>query len=399
MQSYSLSELLGALQVVVRGAFSETYWVRAEISSLSAKPNSHCYMELAESAGAAQGGLKSAYGQEYAAKIKANCWRNVWVQVCRKFEDAVGQPLKVGMQVLAEVTVDFHPVYGMSLTVQQIDPSFTLGDLARQKAEALRKLEEEGIIDMQKELTLPLLPKRLAVISAATAAGYQDFDNQLKNNAQGYAFRTRLYPATMQGDTAAASIISALREIYKDEREYDAVVIIRGGGATTDLSCFDQYELAAHCAQFPLPIIAGIGHTRDVSLVDRVAYASVKTPTAAAELLISKMAEQDDALQALAERLRQTATHQIQIRRQLLDQTEMRIRLLTGQRLQKQLNTLDLLEKTIELHSPERIFRMGYSLTMKDGKVVRSAAGLKPGDRLTTAFADGQIASIVDSQE
>lgn len=398
MQSYSLAEFLATVQLAVRTSFPETYWVRAEISSLSARPNGHCYMELAEGA-AANAAFKTAgstYGQEYAAKIKANCWRNIWAAVSEDFQNVVGQPLTVGMQVLAEVSVDFHPVYGMSLTVLQIDPSFTIGELARQKAAALRKLEEEGIIDMQKSLSLPLLPKRLAVISAATAAGYQDFENQLLNDARGYAFHTTLFPATMQGDTAAASIISALEKIYAREQEFDAVVIIRGGGATTDLSCFDQYELAACCAQFPLPIIAGIGHTRDVSLVDRVAFESVKTPTAAAEFFIDRMAEQDELLQDLAERLRQTASRQIQLRRQALDASEMRFRLLLSQRLQKQHNTLDIIEKTIQFHSPERIFRMGYSLTVSDGRIVRSAESLKPGDKLTTILADGQVTSVVE---
>lgn len=394
MQSYSLSEFLAAVQLSVRASFPESYWVRAEISSLSAKPNSHCYMELAEG----NNGSTRGFGQEYAAKIKANCWRNIWQQVSRQFEQAVGQPLRVGMQVLAEVDVDFHPVYGLSLTIRQIDPSFTIGDLARQKAEALRKLEEEGIIDMQQSLRLPLLPKRLAVISAPTAAGWQDFDNQLKANAQGYAFSTTLFPATMQGDTAAASIISALERVFEAAENgqlFDAVVIIRGGGATTDLSCFDQYELAACCAQFPLPIIAGIGHTRDVSLVDCVAFRSVKTPTAAAEFFISRMAEQDEMLQELAERLRASGDRQITLRRQRLDQTEMRLRMLFMQRLQKQHNALDIIDKTIQLHSPARIFRMGYSLTTCNGRIVRSATQLKPGDKLTTAFADGKTESVV----
>jgi len=199
----------------------------------------------------------------------------------------------------------------------------------------------------------------------------------------------------MQGDTAAASIIAALDAIYEREQEFDAVVIIRGGGAVTDLSCFDQYGLAAYCAQFPLPIIAGIGHTRDVSIVDRVAYASVKTPTAAAELFIGIMSEQDAELQQLADRLSQTANRQIVLRRQLLDQTEMRIRLLIGQRLQKQSGTLDLIEKTVQLHSPERIFRMGYSLTTKDGRPVRHVAELQEGDRITTLLADGHVESVV----
>lgn len=397
MQSYSLSELLEAVRLSIRGSFPESYWVRAEISSLSARANSHCYMELAESpASTPQSAFHSMGGQQYTAKIKANCWRSIWATVSRQFEDAVGQPLRVGMQVLAEVTVDFHPIYGMSLTVLQIDPSFTLGDLANKKEETLRRLEAEGVIDMQKALRLARLPKRIAVVSSATAAGYQDFADQLLHNEAAYAFRITLFEAIMQGDSAAASVIRALEAIYEREQEFDAVVIIRGGGATSDLTAFDQYELAVVCANFPLPIISGIGHTRDVSVVDRVAYLSFKTPTAVAAFFIDTMAEEDALITALAERLRLTATKQIQLRKQRLDTTKMQIRLLLNQRLQGQQHQLALAEKTIELHSPERIFRMGYSLTMKDGKLVRDAHLLQAGDTITTVLSNGTIKSIVE---
>ena len=274
MKSYTLSELLTVVQLALRGAFPNSYWVRAEISSLSVKPGSHCYLELAESEQPADQSFARTSNNahpQFKAKIKANCWRSTWQQVSLAFERSVGMPLKVGMQVLAEVTVDFHPVYGLSLTIQDIDPSYSLGALAQQKEATLKRLADEGVIDMQKSLRMPLLPKRLAVISAATAAGYEDFQNQLLHNAAGYAFRTTLFAATMQGDTAAASIISALDAIYSRELEFDAVVIIRGGGATTDLSAFDTYELAFHCANFPLPMISGTGHTPYGPVVDRVA--------------------------------------------------------------------------------------------------------------------------------
>lgn len=366
--TFSLSELLTRIRVAVRDSFPAYYWVRAEVSSLSARPGSHCYLELAE---------KGADNQQFAAKVRANCWRSDWGRVSEEFESITGQPLRLGMQVLAEVSVDLHPVFGLSLVVHNIDPTFTLGDLARQKEEALQRLREEGVLEMQKELSLPTLPRRLAIVSAASAAGYQDFVHQLQHNAFGFRFEVTLFEAVMQGDTAAASIVTALQDIHNDlllhPAAYDAVVMIRGGGASTDLSCFDRYELAAHCAQFPLPIIAGIGHTRDVSLVDEVAFMSVKTPTAAAEFFVNIMLQQLKQVEALGQRLARTADRQLSIRR-------MR---------------LDLIEKTIEIHSPERIFRKGYSLTTVDGKVVRDASLLSKGQQIHTEFASGGADSVV----
>lgn len=388
--SYSLSELLTRIRVAVRDSFPLTYWVRAEVSSLSARPGSHCYMELAE---------KGADNQQFAAKVKANCWRSEWARVSATFEAIAGQPLKLGMQVLAEVSVEIHPVYGLSLVVHNIDPTFTLGDLARQKEEALKRLQEEGVADMQKALQLPTIPRRLAIVSAGSAAGYQDFVHQLTNNTFGFRFEVTLFEAIMQGDNAAASIIAALGDIMYDLMRhpglYDAVVMIRGGGASTDLSCFDQYELAAHCAQFPLPIIAGIGHTRDVSLVDHVAFMSVKTPTAAAEFFLGLMLNQSSILDDLAQRLLRTADKQIQLRRNRLAQCEMRFEVAFRARLQEQQNALSLIEKTIALHSPERIFRKGYSLTTLNGRPVRSAAELHSGDVIRTELASGAIESAV----
>lgn len=366
--TFSLSELLTRIRVAVRDSFPAYYWVRAEVSSLSARPGSHCYLELAE---------KGADNQQFAAKVRANCWRSDWSRVSDEFEAVTGQPLRLGMQVLAEVSVDLHPVFGLSLVVHNIDPTFTLGDLARQKEEALQRLREEGVLEMQKELSLPTLPRRLAIVSAASAAGYQDFVHQLQHNAFGFRFEVTLFEAVMQGDTAAASIVTALQDIHNDlllhPAAYDAVVMIRGGGASTDLSCFDRYELASHCAQFPLPIIAGIGHTRDVSLVDEVAFMSVKTPTAAAEFFVNIMLQQLKQVEALGQRLARTADRQLSIRR-------MR---------------LDLIEKTIEIHSPERIFRKGYSLTTVDGKVVRDASMLSKGQQIHTEFASGSADSVV----
>jgi exodeoxyribonuclease VII large subunit len=273
MKQYSLSELCEWIQDVVGNDMPDRYWVRAEIASMSVR--GHCYMELVE---------KSENGM-LAAKMRATCWNNVYALLSAYFAQEAGESLHVGLQVLLEVSVEFHAVYGLSLNIWNIDPTYTLGDLAKQRQATLQQLTEDGVMELQKGLELPSLVRRIAVISSADAAGYGDFCDQLKNNRFGFSFQTQLYPAVMQGDNSAHSIIEALHSIAEQEEEWDVVVIIRGGGANTDLRCFDDYNLASHCAQFPLPIIAGIGHTRDISIVDMVVKISVKTPTAAAEVL------------------------------------------------------------------------------------------------------------------
>ena len=237
------------------------------------------------------------------AKARAQVWANRWAFLKPMFEQTTGQTLSTGMQVLVQVEVTFHELYGYSLNITDIDPTYTLGDLARRRQEILRQLEEEGISTMNKELPLPRLLQRIAVISSATAAGYEDFHNQLIHNKRRLSFKTKLFQATMQGNDVADSIISALNRIAKEIDEWDAVVIIRGGGATSDLQGFDSLELAENVAQFPLPVITGIGHERDDTIIDLIAHTRVKTPTAAAELLIHHQEEELDMLEDFAARL------------------------------------------------------------------------------------------------
>ena len=299
------------------------------------------------------------------------------------------------MQVLLQVEVSFHAVYGLSLNVVGIDPTFTLGDLARQRQLTIQRLQEDGVMDLQRSLPLPLLPRRVAVISAADAAGYGDFCHQLQSNNGGFRFRTQLFPAVMQGEQSPASIIAALQQIAATTDLYDLVVIVRGGGATTDLRNFDDYSLAFHCANFPLPIIAGIGHTRDVSVVDMVVHTSVKTPTAAAEWLIAAMQAQADRLGELHLRLQRVAQMAVRKQHSKLDALWQSLRFATQGRLHRQRTQLEFWEKTIALHSPERIYRMGYSLTTVNGKIVKSINDVKTGDHLLTHTADGTITSEV----
>ena len=383
MKQYSLLELSEWIQEVVENELPDRYWVRAEIASMSVR--GHCYMELVE---------KSENGI-LAAKMRATCWSNVYALLSAYFAQETGQSLHVGLQVLLEVSVEYHAVYGLSLNVWSIDPTYTLGDLAKQRQATIRQLTEDGVMELQRALEVPSLPRRVAVISSADAAGYGDFCDQLKHNRFGFAFVTQLYPAVVQGDTAARSIINALGAIAAQEEEWDVVVIIRGGGASTDLSCFDDYMLASHCAQFPLPIVAGIGHTRDVSVVDMVVHTSVKTPTAAAEWLVERVAEQVERVGGLQLRLERAVQGAVSKEKNRLVVYHQRMMSAVYQALAREKGKLNLWQKTVELHSPERIYRMGYSLTTVNGKVVRGAQDVAKGDVIETHLRDGVIQSEV----
>lgn len=384
MKQYSLSELCQNIEEVLAEEFASTYWVRAEVASLSVR--GHCYMELVEKAST----------KNIAAKVRATCWQQMYGILSPYFEAETGQKLSVGMQVLLEVEVSFHAVYGLSLNIVGIDPTFTLGDMARQRQETIQRLKDDGVMDMQSSLEIPSLPRRIAVISSADAAGYGDFCHQLENNSGGFQFRTQLFAAIMQGEQSAKSIIQSLQQIADEIDKWDIVVIVRGGGASTDLRNFDDYELASHCAQFPLPIIAGIGHTRDISIVDMVVHSSVKTPTAAAEWLINAMQQQADRIAELYTRLQRAIQHTINQQHIRIEQLQQALQYASKKHLYQLRSQLEMWQKTIELHSPERIYRMGYSLTTVDGKVVKSIHDVKAGQQLQTYTADGTITSVVE---
>lgn len=382
MTSLSLSELCALLDEQIQQAFPSTYWVRAEIAQLTDK--GHCYIELVE----------KSEKNIFAAKMRATCWSNTWQLLSAYFLQETGRRPEAGMQVLVEVSIEFHPVYGLSLNIHNIDPSFTLGDLARQRQLTLEQLERDGVLDLNRSLPLPTLIRRIAVISAEGAAGYGDFCHQLQDNPYGLRFTTQLFQAVMQGDGAARSIIAALNAIAENSDDFDAVAIIRGGGSTTDLTCFDTYELASHCAQFPLPIFSGIGHTRDVSIVDRVVHSSLKTPTAVAEALIDHNAQQLVRIDQLRQRLARVATQMVAVRRQQIEQLRLTLQYTISSTIQKERNQLQMFSQAIALHSPEQIFRKGYSLTLRAGKPVRHAADVPSGTTLTTVLADGTLTSV-----
>lgn len=384
MQTYSLKELCEWIQDAMESDLPDRYWVRAEIASMSVR--GHCYMELIEKA---DNGI-------LAAKVRATCWSNMYGLLSAYFTQETGESLHVGLQVLLEVSVEFHSVYGLSLNVWNIDPTYTIGDLAKQRQATINKLQLDGVMELQQALELPSLVRRIAVVSSSEAAGYGDFCDQLKNNRFGFDFQVQLYSAVMQGDTASRSIINALSAIAGQEEEWDVVVIIRGGGASTDLSCFDDYELASHCAQFPLPIVAGVGHTRDVSVVDMVVYSSVKTPTAAAEWLIDRVAVQVERVGEMQLRLQKAVQGKIARERNRVLVMEQRMINAVRRMVVREEGKLNLWRKTIDLHSPERIFKMGYSLTMAKGKIVRSSKYVHEGDVVETYLQDGMIQSVVE---
>ncbi len=382
MNSLSLSELCAQLDECIQQGLPGTYWVRAEIAQLSEK--GHCYLELIE---------KADRGM-FAAKMRATCWSNKWQLISAYFQQETGKRPEPGMQVMVEVSVEFHPVYGLSLNIQNIDPSFTLGDMARQRQLTLQQLEKDGVLDMNKSLALPAVIRRVAVISAEGAAGYGDFCHQLINNAYHLRFSTELFPAVMQGDQAVRSILSALDAVAENADDFDCVAIIRGGGATTDLTCFDSYDIASHCAQFPLPVLSGIGHTRDVSVVDMVVFQALKTPTAVAEMLIDHNAQQLVRIDELGQRLSRIAVQMVAVRRQQIEQLRLTLQYTISRTLQIERNKLQMFDQAIRLHSPEQIFKKGYSLTLCDGKPVRRASDIPVGTTITTVLSDGELTSV-----
>jgi len=408
MDFLSLSQLNNRLASEVKNAFPETYWVVAETSDVRMS-NRHCYLEFIE---------KNPQTNSIIAKAKGYIWSSVFEMLRPYFEQSTGRRFESGLSVLVKVSVDVHPIYGYGLTVYDIDPAYTLGDLQSQRQKILRRLEEEGVLTLNKELEIPLLPQRIAVISSSTAAGYEDFLNHLTNNRFGYIFYPKLFPAWMQGDQTETSIISALDKIYEYKELFDVVVIIRGGGATSDLASFDSYLLATNCAQFPLPIITGIGHERDDTVLDFVANHRAKTPTAVADFLIGCVDETaaglfdcrskitEDAqdflktaftnLHVLASRLPLVAHSLIENKKSKIEIYRIQIQNLVCQMLSVQQSHLKEKESFFRLSSPKYILAKGYSITLKNKKAVKSTKELQEGDVIETHLAEGRITSTVN---
>jgi exodeoxyribonuclease VII large subunit len=406
-ENRSLSELLGQVKGALEKELPDHYWVVAEIMEF--RENRHCYLELIE---------KSEENDSLLAKVRATIWASRYAMLRPFFEASTGTHLKSGIKILCKVSVEFHPQYGLSLNITDIDPSYTLGDLARLKQEVIQRLRKEGVYDMNKEIPFPLVPQRVAVISSETAAGYGDFSESIKNNRHGFHFHTTLFPAVMQGDEAPRSITTAMELIYESESDFDCVVLIRGGGSKADLESFNHYELAYIITQFPLPVITGIGHERDESVADMVAHHGLKTPTAVAEFLVDHILAFEFRLSGLLDRLSASVRNRVhgdlsRLERygegllhlskgslfrqsEQLRQSEDLLRRAVAIQLEKKGDYLTLLEKRNELVDPGNILKRGYSMTLLEGKSISSIKNINPGSLLETRLHEGSIISKVE---
>ena len=363
----------------------DEYWVEAELAECRER-GGHCYLELIE---------KEDTTNTPVAKASAKCWRQTWQMIQPYFERTTGQPLRAGMKVLLKVYAQFHEAYGFSWIVTDIDPTYTLGDMARKRQEIIRQLKEEGVFDLQRELCIPHFAKRIAVISAEGAAGYGDFCRQLEDNEYGFKFEVTLFPAIMQGEQVESSVVAALNSIYDCIRDFDVVVIIRGGGATSDLSGFDTLALAENVAQFPIPIITGIGHDRDESILDMVANTRVKTPTAAAALLIDNLRQVLERINEAQQRITMAINQRLANQKTRLSNFQTLIPLLSQNILSNAKHRLELIELKLQSHDPQLLLSRGYSITLKDGRTVRDPQQLEPGDEIETRVEKGTIHSVV----
>ena len=403
----TLFELNRLVREAIEDALPMEYWVEAELSECR-ESRGHCYMELIQ---------KDEQTATPIAKASAKCWANKWLTIRPYFERTTGQQLHAGMKVLLQVYPQFHEAYGFSWIVTDIDPTYTLGDMARKRQEIIQKLKAEGVFDLQKELQLPVFCQHIAVISSQTAAGYGDFCNQLADNPYGFKFETQLFPAIMQGEGVEQSIISALEQIY--DMPFDCVVIIRGGGATSDMSGFDTLALAENVANFPIPIITGIGHERDESVLDMISHTRVKTPTAAAALLIDHLKGVLETIEGAQSMITHYVQQKLSIANSQLsiiseaiprlfsivktrqeakiDALYTRLPMLIERRLTSESHRLQLMDEKLKALDPTLLLARGYSITMHNGRAVKDASQLPPGAEIETRLAKGTIHSVIKS--
>lgn len=427
MEHFSLYELNSLVQSVLKQTLRQQYWVEAELAEATER-HGHLFLDLIQ---------KEEGTNTPVARASAKCWSNTWMPIRLHFERITGQRLKVGMKVLLQVYPQFHPAYGFTWIVTDIDPTFTLGDMARRRLEIINQLKAEGVYDLQKELVLSRFCRRIAIVSSETAAGYGDFCNQLADNEYGFSFSVSLFPAIMQGENVEGSVVAALDRINAVADDFDCVVIIRGGGATSDMSGFDTLLLAENVANFPIPIITGIGHDRDESILDLVSFHAVKTPTAAAAFLISNLASTNDELEDMRDRIVQIVQQRLETERVRMASLSTRlpvqfslIKTRESSRLdnimqqivskmvynvQREQHRVDIIEKALPMRiasivehqrhrldmfaqraaslDPQLILNRGYSMTLAGGHVVTDASQVCDGEVLETRLANGVILS------
>jgi exodeoxyribonuclease VII large subunit len=406
---------LTELQLVIRDslytALPGMYWVTAEISEIRENYSGHCYLELVE---------KHPDEVNVSARIKGVIWSNRYRFIKALFENVTGDSLKTGLKILIRAKIEYHEIYGISLVINDIDPAFTLGEMAMKRQQIIRKLEEEGVFTMNKELELKTVPQRIAVISSKNAAGYTDFITHLTGNKYGYSFSVALFEAAMQGTDTEKDITDALNRISELTDMFDAAVIIRGGGSQTDLSWFDNYSIAYHITQFPLPVITGIGHEKDLSVTDLVAWRSEKTPTAVADFLIGSLAGFEENILEMASEIRSITGEILNDNRRRLETVRIRLspvagmmvasekgklsemmlvmRSVTAAVLKKEQAWMENKANSLVLLDPFRILQRGYTITSSAGKILKSAAMAGKGDTIETRFSDGTLTSEVSEK-
>ena len=439
MKTMTLYEANALVRETIELSLDGQYWVEAELSEVR-ESRGHCYMELVQFEQDKDGSTQRSYQRSTPiARASAKCWASAWAMLRPHFERVTGQRLHAGLKVLLQVYPQFHEAYGFSWIVTDINPEFTMGDMMRKRQEIIRQLQEEGVYDLQKELIFPMFAQRIAVISSATAAGYGDFCHQLRENEYGFVFRTELFAAVMQGEQIEESLIAALNRINEHANDFDCVVIFRGGGATADLSGFDTLALAENVANFPLPVITGLGHERDECVLDMISHLRVKTPTAAAAFLIEHLKEVNDRLEEAETAIYNKVSNRIRFERLKIERlagiiprlprqrledarhglllSEGRLRtiaegmlkdsqyrlLMAGNRLktatehlmEKKVFQLEHLRVQLEAHDPQLLLKRGYSITLHKGKAVRDPNQLQGGDEIETRLQKGTIHSVV----
>ncbi len=400
------------LQLLIRDslyiALPEMYWVIAEISEIKENSAGHCYLELIE---------KHPDESNVRAKIKAIIWSKRYRFIKSLFENTTGESIKEGLKILVKAKVEYHEIYGLSLVITDIDPAFTIGELAVKRQQIIHRLEQEGVITMNKEIDFPYAPQRIAVISSKNAAGYTDFIKQLKGNSFGYTFYTALFESAMQGSDLENDIINALNKIADNSDQFDLVVIIRGGGSQADLSWFDNYNIAYHITQFPLPVITGIGHDKDMSVTDLVANKALKTPTATAEFIIECLSDAENHIYEMWQRIREisvqytagatlvltnhasrltaAAKSYSQTKKYSVDALLTSLKSKTLNYTNTKNSKLNILEVSLNILNPDNVLKRGYTITSLNGKIIKSKANLKEDDVIDITFSDGKVKSRV----
>ena len=382
-----LFEFQTRLKQGIESLFPDRIWIKAEVSAVMARSGGHCYLELSQSEDA---GL--------VAKANAIIWSSKYRFIAPYFESVTGSPLQEGMVVLVEVQATYSQLYGFSLIINDIDPEFTVGAKELERQRTIERLQKEGLMDLQKELALPRLPYDIAVISAEDAAGYRDFMRHTGENQYGFRFNFELYPALMQGADCPASVIAALDAVLDSGRDYDAVLILRGGGSKLDLSCFDDYEMAAVIAQYPLPVLTAIGHDQDFHVCDMVAHEYVKTPTALADLLLEMYEDEDAALTAFQTRIRLAFVNRLSLMESAVDRLEARIKGAFVVKVSQMEAALSLIEARINAADPRKILERGYALAVDaDGVVLKGTGRSRKGDKVSVMFSDGVLDCLVEN--